>query len=148
MTRKLIFPALAILTIALASMFAACNDDDDDDTSGDDTSATPSVCDQKDAVESAVADLADIDVLTEGTDALNENVAAVRTEVDSLKEIASQDVEEEVDALDTAVTDAEDILSGLDDATLNEKIDGVQEALTGVATASADLADALSNECD
>lgn len=37
-----------------------------------------------------------------------------------------------MDALDAALSDAEDILSGIgDDATLNERIDDVQAALTG-----------------
>jgi predicted nucleic acid-binding Zn-ribbon protein len=135
--------------IAVLAVFAACNDDDDDDTTGgDDTSSTPSVCDQKDAVESAVTDLADIDVLAEGTDALNENVANVKTELADLKSIVSDDVQPEVEAMETAVSDAEDILADIgDDATLNEKIDDVQTALTGIVTASDNLATALDSEC-
>jgi hypothetical protein len=137
----------AILAI-LAVSFACSDDDDDGDDSGGDSSATPSVCDQKESVDTAVSDLSDIDVLAEGTDALNAAVADVKTEVQELKAVVSSDVEPEVEAMETAVSDAEDTLSGIsDDATLNEKIDDVQSALTGIATAGADLATALENEC-
>jgi hypothetical protein len=128
---------------AILAITAACNNDDDDDTDAS-TSATASVCDQVDAVDSAVTDLTDIDVLAEGTDALNASVANVQSELDQLKTVVSDDVQDEVDALDTALSDADDLLSGIgDDATLNEKIDDVQAAFTGVATASAALVTAL-----
>jgi hypothetical protein len=134
---------LTAAAIGLLTVMAACSDDDDGDTT-----PTPSVCDQKDAVETAVTDLADIDVLSEGTDALNDNVANVKTELADLKTVASEDVQPEVDALDAAISDAEETLSTIgDDATLNEKIDDVQAALTGIATASQDLATALDNDC-
>jgi len=140
---------IASALVATLALTAACSDDDDDETdTGDDASATPSVCDQKDAVDTAVADLTDIDVSAEGTDALNASIANVQSEVDELKEVVSEDVQDEADALDTALSDADDILSGIeDDATLNEKIDDVQTAITGVVDASEDLATALQNEC-
>ena len=43
--------------------------------------------------------------------------------------------------------DARDTLSNLDDASLNERIDAVQAAVTGIATAAADLTTALDSEC-
>jgi hypothetical protein len=153
-------------TVALLlTLVAACGDDDEAssgdgetpgngdatataDSGGDDGSPTVDVCEQKDAVASAVADLADIDVLAEGTDALNASVENVKTELSDLKEAVSEDVQDEVDDMETAVEDAEETLSGItDDSTLSEQIDAVQSALTGIATASAALATALENEC-
>jgi gas vesicle protein len=148
----------------LLALAAACGDDDettngggteaptngatDGATNGATNGATADVCDQKDAVASAVADLADIDVLEEGTDALNANIENVKTELSDLKETVTEDAQDEVEDLETAVTDAEETLSGItDESTLNEQIDAVQSALTGIATASTALVSALENEC-
>jgi hypothetical protein len=141
-------------TAALAlTLAAACGDDDDEssgssETNGNGASPTASVCDQKDAVASAVADLADIDVLQEGTNALNTSVENVKTELSDLKAAVSEDARDEVEEMETAVEDAEETLSGInDDSTLNQRIDAVQSALTGIATASTALVSALQNEC-
>jgi len=135
---------LCSLTAAIAMLAVACGDDD----GGGDATPTPSVCDAEEALQQAVTNLADINVVSEGTNALNTAVADVKTELDDLKTAVGSDVADEVDDLQTAVSDAEDTLSGIDnDATLNEKIDDVQSAFTGVATAAAALKDALSQEC-
>jgi predicted nucleic acid-binding Zn-ribbon protein len=106
------------------------------------------VCDQKDALEAAVDDLANLDVLAEGTNALDASVENVKTELDDLKTAVGDEVADEVDAMETAVEDADDTLSGIsDDATLNEKIDDVQSAVTGVATAADSLVTALEADC-
>jgi gas vesicle protein len=160
MLKWIILGTMAVL-LALA---AACGDDDETTNGGTesptngatdgatngatDGATSADVCDQKDAVASAVADLADIDVLEEGTDALNANVENVKTELSDLKETVSEDAQDEVEDLETAVTDAEETLSGItDDSTLNQRIDAVQSALTGIATASTALVSALENEC-
>jgi hypothetical protein len=127
-------------------LMAACSDDDDDN--GDEASPSPSVCDQKEALDESAQALADLDVVASGTDGLTAAVEAVQTDVQNLKETVSADVEPEVEALETAVSDAQDTLSGInDDSTLNERIDAVQEALTGIATAAAGVGTALQNEC-
>jgi signal transduction protein with GAF and PtsI domain len=149
----------------LVALVVACGDDDETTNGGTDsptngatdgatngatdgTSTADEVCDQKDAVASAVADLADIDVLAEGTDALNASVENVKTELSDLKAAVSDDAKDEVEDLETAVSDAEETLSGItDDSTLNQRIDAVQSALTGIATASTALVSALENEC-
>ena len=123
----------------------------DDETTNGTSTATPeevTVCDQADSVQQSVSALSAVDITEEGTNALDAAVADVKTELEALKETVSAEVEDEVQGLEDAVTEAEDILSGIDnDATLNEKIDDVQSAFTGVATAAAALADALSQEC-
>ena len=135
---------LCSLTATIAMLAVACGDDDGEG----DATPTPSVCDQSEALEQSVTDLTEINVVSEGTDALNAAVANVKTELGDLKTTVSSDVADEVDDMETAVSDAEDTLSGIDnDATLNEKIDDVQSAFTGVATAAAALKDALSQEC-
>jgi hypothetical protein len=141
---------LTIGLVALLAVLTACDDDNDDgdsDTGGEAT-ATPSVCDQKEVVEASVQDLGDLDVVAEGTDALNQQVATVKSDVADLRDTVSEDVEPEVEALETAISDAEETMSEItDDSTLNERIDAVQTSITGIVTAAGDLGDSLSNEC-
>jgi len=139
--------------VCLLAIAAACSDDDEKTSGGSTTQAktaspAASVCAQKDAVDAAVSDLANVDVRAEGTNALKESVDNLKTEVDDLKSSVSSDVKDEVDGLDKAVSDAQDTLSGInDDSTLNQRIDAVQSALTGIATASTTLLSALDKEC-
>jgi len=128
---------------AIVALAVACSGDDESDAT-----PTPSVCDQADAVRQSVEGLADLNVIASGTDELTASVDEVRTEVQALRQTVSDEIRPEAEALETAVDDAKETLSGIDDdATLNEKIDDVQTALTGVATAAADLATALENDC-
>ncbi len=130
----------AIALIAIGA--AACSDDDDDAT------PTPSVCDEKEALEQSVESLTSLDVVASGTDGLTAAVDQVRTDAQALKETASDTIAPDVDALTAAIDDAQETISGIDsDATLNERIDAVQTALTGIATATSDLKDSLQNEC-
>jgi uncharacterized phage infection (PIP) family protein YhgE len=134
---------IAAAFVALA-VVAACGDDDDEAT------PTPNVCDQADAVRESVQAVGDIDVLSEGTDALSAAVDEVRTDLQALAGGVSDALAPDVDALTSAVDDARDVLSDItDDSSLNEKIDSVQEALTGIATAWSDLETAVSDAgCD
>jgi DNA repair ATPase RecN len=139
--------------VSLLALAAACSDDDEKTSGGSTTQAktaspAASVCAQKDAVDAAVSDLTNVDVRAEGTNALKESVDNLKTEVDDLKNSVSSDVKDEVDGLDKAVSDAQDTLSGInDDSTLNQRIDAVQSALTGISTASTALLSALDKEC-
>ena len=144
---------------SLLAVAVACSDDDEKTSGGSTTqaktaspaasgSAAASVCDQKDAVEEAVTDLTNVDVRAEGTNALKASVEDLKTQVDDLKSAVSSDVQDEVDGLDKAVSDAQDTLSTInDDSTLNQRIDAVQSALTGIATASTALLSALDQKC-
>lgn len=149
MTRKWIFPALAVLAAVFAVAFVACGDDDEGNgATATPETATPSVCDQKDALDQSVEDLENLDVTAEGTNGLTAAVEAVAADLEALAETASAEIEPEVEDLQTAVSDAEETLSGIpDDATLNEQIDAVQEAFTEVGTAAAALDDSLQADC-
>jgi predicted nucleic acid-binding Zn-ribbon protein len=138
------------LVIAVLMLAVACGDDDDEttDSASTGTPEAATVCEQADSVQQAVEALSEVQIAEEGTNALNAAVADIKTETDELKETASAEVEDEVQALSDSIDEAEEILSGIDDdATLNERIDDVQSAVTGVVTAAAGLPDALSEEC-
>jgi hypothetical protein len=60
--------AVMAATATLLAFAAACGDDDDEAT------PTPSVCDQKEALEASVQELTDLNILASGTDGLKEAV--------------------------------------------------------------------------
>jgi outer membrane murein-binding lipoprotein Lpp len=133
--------AVAVLALGVAG----CSDDDDDSS---DATPTPSVCDQADTLEQSVEDLANLDVISSGTDGLTSAVDQVKTDAEALRQTVSADIEPEVDALTTVIDDAQNTLSNIDsDAKLSEKIADVEAAFTGIATAAMDLKSALDNEC-
>lgn len=129
---------VAVLAL-LALVAVACGDDDDDDVS---------VCDQQEKVQQSVTDLANINVLSDGTDALQEGVDNVKTELETLRDVVREDTQDEVDALTQAVTDAGETFANLGEAGgINDKIDEIQVALTTIVTSATALRDALSQEC-
>ena len=139
--RLIVISAVTVLAVAAA----ACSDDGDKEGAA---TPTPSVCDQKDALEQSLQDLATLNIISEGTSGLTAAVDNVRTDLVALKDTVSADIAPEVQALQTAVDDAKETLSNIDsDAALSRRIADVETALTGIATASADLRAALDNEC-
>lgn len=132
----------------LVAVFIGCSGDDDTTDATVPAAPSPDVCAQMNELEDAVAEMAELDVVAAGTDALNEAVDNVRAQTDALKETASAEVSDEVEALDSAVTDAEETVDSLDEAgSVNEKIDLIQSAFTPVLAAAAELRDALAPDC-
>ena len=127
---------IAITSVAaLVLAVAACSGDDNSDAT-----PTPSVCDEKDALQQSVEDLTSLDVIASGTDGLTTAVDNVKTNLDNLKTTASDSVQPQVEALQTAIEDAQNTLSNINsDAKLSEKIADVETAFTGISTAAADL---------
>jgi hypothetical protein len=143
------------LLIAVLAFAAACGDDDDDDDNGNGNGATATqggqeaVCDAGQDVQDAATTLTDLDVVSEGTDTLKAATTDLKTEIQSFKSVAGTTVQDEAQALEDSVDEAEQTFDDIDsDETLNEKIDDVQAALTAVVTDAAAFADALSVECD
>jgi hypothetical protein len=130
------------LLLLVALGLAACSDDDD---GGD----SVSVCDQQGNVQAAVEDLANVNVLADGTTALQDGIDNVRSELQGLRDAVEEDIQDEVDAFTTAVTTAQDTFASLGDgSSINDQIDEVQAALTAVVESADALRDALSQECD
>ncbi len=135
--------AAALAALLILPLLAACSS-----SSSSSATATPSVCDQKDAVQQSLTDLANTDVVNTGTDGLTAAIDNVKTDLDQLKTSAQADLQPQIDSLENAASDAKDTLSNLgNDASVNQKIDAVQQAITGVVSASNDLVDNLQSKC-
>jgi hypothetical protein len=139
-TKLITIGAVAVLALGVA----ACSDDDDDN----DATPTPSVCDQAATLQSSVQALASLNVISAGTSGLTAAVDQVKSDAEALKTTASDAIAPDVEALQTAIDDATDTLSNIDsDASLSARIADVETALTGIATAAADLKGSIDTEC-
>ena len=137
-----------IIVIMVVALFvaAACSDDDSNGDGGD--TSTASVCDQREALEQSVNDLAELDVIAGGTDSLNAAIDRVESDLDSLASATSADVQAEVDDLNEAIDQTEETFSNLDDESFLAASAEVLISVVNVASAGDALVTALAVECD
>ena len=136
---------LGLPVVLLASLLLATACSDDDDSGDGNTTPSPSVCDQADALEQSVDDLVRLDVVAVGSDGLDAAIDQVKSDVESLAVTASDDVSAETTALTNSIDQADESFSSLDEASLLASVADVTLAVAGVATATDNLVSALSS---
>lgn len=97
--------ALAVGIVLGLVALAGCGDDE--------TSAQDEYCEAGDSLRSSVAALADLNLITGGTDSLRAAVDAVQDDANELRDSASDAAADEVDALEQSVDDLESALGDL-----------------------------------
>ena len=139
--RRIVTRTLLLLIVGLA--VAACGDD-----SGDDVSSEEAFCQSGEQLETDVASLLDMDVVAEGTDAVEDAYSTIRDDADALvaagQDIAADDVnavEQAVDQLGSAVDD----LSG---ELTTENASAVATAVSDLGTAAQGLQTTLTETCN
>jgi hypothetical protein len=107
------------LAAALAGLIAlsACGDDDDDQAASS-TTNEEALCDAVDTAEDDIRALGDIDVLAEGTDAVEASLTTIREDLAELKELAPDTAPDESEAFDSALSSLDDAISALGDESL------------------------------
>ena len=145
-----LWPALAVAAVAVAGLLVGCGSSS---TSGSGTpaptaSGTPAVCTQANALASSVQQLADIDVIKQGTSALNTAVQNVQTQVQALSQSASEQFKPQVDALQSAINNLQTVLHNLGSSPNPAQAAGqIPSAVTQVTTDTQNLLSALSSTC-
>jgi hypothetical protein len=146
--RLLLASASSLLVLGLA----ACSSDSTGDATASSSapavasspaSGTAAVCADVDAVQAAFDDLASIELLKDGTDALREKFATLETAVRTLADSASSELSEEraavrtsVDGLKASVEALTDSPSLQDAAALKTSVDSVRTSLTALKEAA------------
>jgi hypothetical protein len=112
-----------VLAILLA--LSACGDDDGDQAATSTTtaeSATTSpddaLCRTIDEVEQDIRALGDIDVLAEGTDAVEARLTSIREDLTEIKELAPDTAPDEAEAFDNALASLDDAIAAVGDGSL------------------------------
>jgi hypothetical protein len=110
---------------ALATLLAlsACGDDDDGDqavnsTTTAETTTTSTgdeLCAAIDDAEQDIRALGDIDVLAEGTDAVEASLTTIRDDLAEIRDLAPDTAPEEAEAFDNALASLDDAITGLGD---------------------------------
>jgi hypothetical protein len=108
---------------ALATLLAlsACGDDDDGDQAANSTttaeatttSTSDELCAAVDDAEQDIGALADIDVLAEGTDAVEASLTTIREDLAELRDLAPETAPDEADAFDNALASLGDAITAV-----------------------------------
>ncbi len=140
---------IRLIAVLIVSLFAAAACGDDDSSSDVGGTPTPSVCDERNALQQSVEDLAQLNVIAVGTDGLNAATERVKSDAQNLATVVSADVADEAAALTAAIELADATFSTLDDQeSLLAATAEVALAIASVAVTGDDLVKALSTECD
>jgi hypothetical protein len=130
-----------VLAILLA--LSACGDDDGDQAASSTTtaeSATTSpddaLCRTIDEVEQDIRALGDIDVLAEGTDAVEARLTSIREDLTEIKELAPDTAPDEAEAFDNALASLDDAIAAVGDGSLTA------QSMQDVVAAGASTVDA------
>jgi len=108
---------------ALATLLAlsACGDDDDGDQAANSTaeatttSTGDALCAAIDDAEQDIRALGDIDVVAEGTDAVEADLTTIRDDLAEIRELAPDTAPEEAEAFDDALASLDDAITALGD---------------------------------
>lgn len=130
----------ALLVVAALSVGAvACSSDE----------TTASTCDDAKAFATSLRGLLDVDLVSTGTDGLTAAVDDVETSWAKLDASASEQFGDQVDALDSAVSEAVDTIEGLPQSdSISDAASSVQSSIDAVSTAWTSLQTAISSELE
>jgi hypothetical protein len=127
----------AVTTLVLLAT-AACGDDSS--SSAGTTTTTESVCDQATALKASVQDLKNVDVVKNGTAALQAPVATIQKETDALIATGKQELQPQADAFKSSLTVLQTAVSEVE-------AKGVASVATA-ASSAVTAADALLQQTD
>ena len=111
------------------------------------TSGGSSTCAAKTDLQKSVQALKDPSLLLQGKDAITAAVDDVKTNLDALAADAKSDVQPEVDAVKSAISDLETAVGNLGNGSVSANLEAVGTAIAKVGSTSADLVNALESEC-
>lgn len=135
---------LQLATVAAALSFgslAACGSDSDSE------SAEDAFCAAGDSLSSNISGIADIDIVSGGTDAITEQLSAIESDVDELRSSGADVAADEISALGTAVDELESALSDLGNDISVEAAQSVGTAVGSVVTAANSVLARLDATC-
>jgi hypothetical protein len=129
---------VAVMTVTLGAGLSACSSDDGSEPS------VPDVCAAADAFRGSLTELRDVQVVQEGTDALDSAWTSVEDAWTGLAEDARAEYGDQVDGVQAS---ADDVRTALDDAQDQRSAQTLGNAATAVGVFLQD-ADALADEVD
>jgi len=131
---------VAGVALSLAAL-AGCGSDDD--------SASPeeAFCAAGDSLRSDLGELANLDIIAGGTDALNESVDAIEADLDALQESGSELASDEINALQSSFDQLNTAVDELGESISIDNASAIVESIAEVATAASAAYDVFSEAC-
>jgi hypothetical protein len=111
--------------LAILLPLSACGDDDGDQaasstTTAESTTTSPrdALCGAIDEIEQDIRALGDIDVLAEGTDAVEARLTSIREDLTEIEDLAPDTAPDEAEAFDSALASLDDAIAAIGDGSL------------------------------
>lgn len=127
-----------VAALSLATL-SACGSDGE--------SSEDAFCDAGDSLQSNVEGIADIDIVSGGTDAVTDQIDAIQSDVAQLSESGPDVAADEISALETAVDDVSSALEGLGDDISVENAQLILSAVGTVVTTAGAVYERLDAAC-
>lgn len=127
-----------VAALSLATL-SACGSDSE--------SSEDAFCDAGDSLQSNVEGIADIDIVSGGTDAVTDQVEAIQSDIDQLSDSGSDVAADEISALETAVDEVAAALDGLGDDISIENAQAIAASVTAVVSAAGAVYERLDTVC-
>lgn len=127
---------MAILTVLL---LVGCGDD------GDEGSAQDRYCDAGQSLEDSIRSLSDLDLVAEGTDGLESAIGAVRDDLTTLRDTATDATADDVESLSESVDELRNTLSDLGDEISAGNVSALRDAIRSVGSAAQAVYDTLTD---
>jgi hypothetical protein len=146
MKRSAIIIGALVATVALVG----CGSSSSKSSSSSTTSTTTTqdaVCSAKSELATSVKALADPTLLTGGKSGITAAVDTVKQNLDTLSAAAKADLQPDVDAMKSALTQLKASVSSLGDGAVGTGLTAVGTDITKVADSAGNLADALKTKC-
>jgi hypothetical protein len=139
-SRTRTFLTAALGALLAVSFLAACGDDDDE---------TPeeAFCSAGDSLETDVQALGELDIVAEGTDALEEQLGAIESDLTTMMEAGTEVAGEQIAELETAVADLETSLEGLGEELTVDNAGAAIDAVSRIVTSAQGVYTELDTTC-
>ncbi len=134
-----------VACVALTAVVASCGgDDDDDSSSAATTTTTASVCADREALQTSVDSLQNVDLVAEGTNGVNAAIDDVQEDLTALQTSASAELQPEVEAVQDDVDELKTAAENLDSGGAAGAADAAA-AVADVASSASTLLDSLAD---
>jgi hypothetical protein len=138
-TLRTSFVAIGLVAV-LALLIASCGGDDDDSSATTASSAaTPAtaskeLCRQRDELEDSIKDLRNVDVVKNGTSALQEQLDTVKDNLEAFKSTAKDDFRTEIDDFQSSLDDLRSAVANVGSGGGSQVVSALSSAVTSGQT--------------
>ncbi|HUW01690.1 MAG TPA: hypothetical protein VMW08_05020 [Acidimicrobiales bacterium] len=128
----------ALMTLGVLT---ACGSDDSGTTPED------AFCEAGDSLKTDVGSLADLDLVADGTNGLEDQLTAIKSDIDDLRSSGQEVAAPEIDALDSALDELKSTAETLGDSPSVQAVADAATSVTGVVTSAQAVFDTLDSTC-